>query len=114
MSTLFIILFFGGGSSMFVTCWISDINIFKILDQNFYIALKIILVTFLFVFVRANLPRFRFDQLMFIGWKIFLPVTLGFVFFFPGLLFGCNCLEITQLPRLSLGEDFINSFSTRF
>ena len=114
MSTLFIILFFGGGSSIFFSCWVSDISVLKILDQNFYMALKIILVTFLFVFVRANLPRFRFDQLMFIGWKIFLPITLGFVLFFPGLLFSFNCLEITQLPRLNLGEDFITSFSTRF
>lgn len=70
MSTLFVLLFFGGGDY-------GTLAIFKVffncnsfiatLLYDFFLAFKVILVTFIFVFIRANLPRFRFDQLMFIG-----------------------------------------------
>jgi NADH-quinone oxidoreductase subunit H len=76
--------------------------------------LKTIIITFLFIFVRANLPRFRFDQLMFIGWKIFLPLTLGFVLFFSGLLTAFSSLNISQLPRINSAHNFIQMFSIRF
>jgi NADH-quinone oxidoreductase subunit H len=50
-------------------------------------AFKITLVLFLFVWVRAAFPRYRYDQLMRLGWKVFLPLSLGFVIFTSGLLF---------------------------
>jgi hypothetical protein len=68
----------------------------------------------LFIFVRANLPRFRFDQLMYIGWKVFLPITLSFIFFFTGLLFSLKGLIISQTPHFNSSFNFINSFSLRF
>ena len=73
MSSLFIILFFGG--------W----NFFAIFPE-FIFSLKIVIVAFFFIFIRANAPRYRFDQLMVIGWKVFLPFVLGFFFFVSGLV----------------------------
>jgi hypothetical protein len=72
------------------------------------------LLTFLFIFVRANLPRFRFDQLMNIGWKILLPITISFIFFFCGLLFSFNSLNISQYPELCFNSIYLESFSIRF
>jgi len=46
----------------------------------------------MFIFVRANFPRYRYDQLMAIGWKVFLPFTLGYLIFISGvLIFLENC-----------------------
>ena len=47
---------------------------------------KICAVMFVFLWVRATLPRFRYDQLMRLGWKVFLPVSLGFVVLVSGWL----------------------------
>jgi NADH-quinone oxidoreductase subunit H len=70
MSTLFVIFFLGGGSSEMYVLKISIFKnylLFSSLLQEFFFSLKIIGVTFLFVFIRANLPRFRFDQLLYIS-----------------------------------------------
>jgi NADH-quinone oxidoreductase subunit H len=92
MSSLFIILFFGGWDS----CFYSG----KFLPELIF-ALKITLLVFLFIFIRANLPRYRFDQLMILGWKIFLPISLSFIFFCSGLLISLNALKIKQIHCLS-------------
>lgn len=116
MSSLFVIFFLGGGH-FFLTKWFVFNNINILLSVSIWIfifAIKTILITFLFIFVRANLPRFRFDQLMFIGWKIFLPITLSFIFFFSGFLFSVEGLNIIQIPYNTQSFDFINSFSLRF
>jgi NADH-quinone oxidoreductase subunit H len=42
---------------------------------------------FWYIFIRANLPRYRYDQLMSIGWKVLLPLTLGYLVLVAGLLF---------------------------
>jgi NADH-quinone oxidoreductase subunit H len=44
----------------------------------------------LFVLVRANFPRYRYDQLMQLGWKILLPLTLAYIIFTCGLIFTFN------------------------
>jgi NADH-quinone oxidoreductase subunit H len=44
-----------------------------------WMALKISFCLFIFLWVRATLPRYRYDQLMRLGWKVFLPITLGWV-----------------------------------
>ncbi len=70
MSTLIVLLFFGG--------W---------LPLNYILlGLKICFIVFLFVWVRAAFPRYRYDQLMRLGWKVFLPISLGFVLFISGIL----------------------------
>jgi NADH-quinone oxidoreductase subunit H len=40
-----------------------------------------LLVMFFFIWIRATLPRYRYDQLMFLGWKIILPLSLSFTIF---------------------------------
>nr|YP_004934843.1 NADH dehydrogenase subunit 1 [Trichocera bimacula]AET13107.1 NADH dehydrogenase subunit 1 [Trichocera bimacula] len=67
MSMLFSIIFLGG-------------DIFSIL---FFI--KLTFVSFMFIWVRGTLPRFRYDKLMYLAWKSFLPFSLNYLFFFIGL-----------------------------
>jgi NADH-quinone oxidoreductase subunit H len=67
MSSLFVIFFLGGGSFIETNIFLFDINLFYFFSREFSFAIKVIFITFLFIFIRANLPRFRFDQLMFIG-----------------------------------------------
>jgi NADH-quinone oxidoreductase subunit H len=73
MSALYIILFFSGWS------------FFGIFPELIF-SIKVVFVAFLFIFVRANVPRYRFDQLMVIGWKVFLPFVLGFFFFVSSIV----------------------------
>lgn len=71
MCSLNTIFFFGG--------WLSPIEFLSILPGSFWFALKICFFVILFVWIRAALPRYRYDQLMSLGWKIFLPVSLAYV-----------------------------------
>ncbi len=72
MSALNTILFFGG--------WLPplDIPLFNIIPGFIWMILKISFFLFIFLWVRASLPRYRYDQLMRLGWKVFLPFTLVF------------------------------------
>jgi NADH-quinone oxidoreductase subunit H len=117
MSSLFVIFFLGGGNWT-ITKQLTEALLFTIILNSFLwtfiFAIKTIIITFLFIFVRANLPRFRFDQLMFIGWKIFLPLTFSFVLFYVGLLFSLKGLSISQIPHFNSSFNFIDCFSLRF
>jgi len=46
-----------------------------------WLSLKVTFILFVFVWVRATLPRYRYDQLMRLGWKVFLPLTLAAFWF---------------------------------
>jgi len=67
------ILFLGG--------WlpIADIWPFNLIPGIFWFLIKIFFLFFLFALVKAIVPRYRYDQLMRLGWKIFLPISLFFV-----------------------------------
>lgn len=67
MSSIIVILFLGG--------WLFPITI---LSSALCFSFKLLLIMFFFVWVRATLPRYRYDQLMYLGWKIILPLSLGF------------------------------------
>nr|YP_009407082.1 NADH dehydrogenase subunit 1 [Halocaridinides fowleri]ASA39631.1 NADH dehydrogenase subunit 1 [Halocaridinides fowleri] len=47
--------------------------------------LQVVFISFCFIWVRGTLPRFRYDKLMYLAWKSFLPVSLNYLFFFLGL-----------------------------
>ena len=69
MCALISILFFGG--------WLSPIPVIP--DGIFWLILKVLIVFFMFSMVKAIVPRFRYDQLMRLGWKVFLPMSLAWV-----------------------------------
>nr|YP_009351260.1 NADH dehydrogenase subunit 1 [Aciculitermes maymyoensis]AQP29057.1 NADH dehydrogenase subunit 1 [Aciculitermes maymyoensis] len=67
MSLLFCIIFLG-----------SDL-------YSFFFYIKLALISFLFIWVRGTLPRFRYDKLMYLAWKSFLPLSLNYLLFFIGV-----------------------------
>jgi len=80
MSSLCAILFLGGwlppGNASFLF-WIPG---------GFWLGLKVSFFLFLFIWVRAAFPRYRYDQLMRLGWKVFLPLSLGWVVLVAGII----------------------------
>ena len=86
MSAMTVILFLGG--------WLSPIEIapFTWVPGPIWFAIKISLVLFCFLWVRATFPRYRYDQLMRLGWKIFLPFSLVWVVVTAGVLVGMGWL----------------------
>nr|YP_009826138.1 NADH dehydrogenase subunit 1 [Shoveliteratura triangula]QIV68429.1 NADH dehydrogenase subunit 1 [Shoveliteratura triangula] len=52
---------------------------------SFFFFLKLTFLSFMFIWVRGTLPRFRYDKLMYLAWSSFLPLSLNFLFFFLGL-----------------------------
>ncbi len=70
MSGMTVILFFGGWLPPF------DFVPFNLIPGIVWFTLKVILVLFFFLWVRATVPRYRYDQLMRLGWKVFLPFSL--------------------------------------
>jgi NADH-quinone oxidoreductase subunit H len=76
-----ILLMCAMGSILFLGGWLSPINLypFNLLPSPFWMILKILLLFFLFALIKAIVPRYRFDQLMRLGWKVFLPISLIWV-----------------------------------
>jgi len=78
ISVLVSIMFFGGWLSPFESTWLE--NIFSFVPGFIWLAIKTLIFIFLFLWLRATLPRYRYDQIMRLGWKIFLPITLIWIF----------------------------------
>jgi len=73
MSSLSTILFLGG--------WLPPLNVLCFIPGSIWFGLKICFFVILFVWIRAALPRYRYDQLMGLGWKVFLPISLMYFTF---------------------------------
>ena len=86
MSSTVTIYFLGGWLSPF------DNIFFNFIPGCFWFGLKTTAILFLFVWVRAAFPRYRYDQLMRLGWKIFLPFSLGWFLFVAGFLLSFDFL----------------------
>lgn len=86
MSTLIVILFFGGWLPLFNLTFIPGI---------IWLALKVCFFVSFYVVVRGAYVRFRYDQLMRIGWKSLLPLCFGWFIFIAGLLIAFNVLPNT-------------------
>nr|YP_009139753.1 NADH dehydrogenase subunit 1 [Biston suppressaria]AKG49723.1 NADH dehydrogenase subunit 1 [Biston suppressaria] len=67
MSMLFVLIYLGG------------------YEINFFFYLKLVFISFVFIWVRGTLPRYRYDKLMYLSWKSYLPVSLNFLLFYMGL-----------------------------
>ena len=80
MSSMTVILFMGG--------WLPPFDIFPLnaIPGVIWFVIKIIFILFLFIWVRGTFPRYRYDQLMRLGWKIFLPLSLLWVVLTAGFL----------------------------
>lgn len=86
MSTFSAILFLGGWLPL------SNTFLFSFIPGTIWLCLKIILGVTFFIVTRATLPRYRYDQLMYLGWKCFLPLTIGYIIFSVGVLISFNWL----------------------
>lgn len=86
MSGLTVILFFGG--------WLPPFGFSFFLPHSIWLGLKLTLFVVAFIWMRAALPRYRYDQLMHLGWKIFLPISLGYLILTFSILVVFNWLPI--------------------
>lgn len=82
MSAIATLLFLGGWQAPFNLDWV----VWNWVPGPIWFIAKVCFMLFFFLWSRATLPRFRYDQLMRLGWKIFLPFTLFYVVFVAGLL----------------------------
>nr|YP_010722397.1 NADH dehydrogenase subunit 1 [Parnassius acdestis]WDV10537.1 NADH dehydrogenase subunit 1 [Parnassius acdestis] len=72
MSMLFVLMYMGG------------------YNMSLYFYMKLSLISFLFIWVRGTLPRYRYDKLMYLSWKSYLPISLNYLLFFVGLKMFLN------------------------
>ena len=82
------------GSILFLGGWLSPIDIypFNLIPGAIWLIFKILFLFILFALVKAVVPRYRYDQLMRLGWKIFLPLSLTYVVLTASFLFYFNLL----------------------
>jgi NADH-quinone oxidoreductase subunit H len=87
MSSLTTILFLGG--------WLPLFNVvpFTWIPSSIWFSFKICIFVIFFIWFRAILPRYRYDQLMSLGWKVFLPLSLSYVLLTSSILINFNWLS---------------------
>jgi NADH-quinone oxidoreductase subunit H len=84
MSSLNVILFFGG--------WLPPLEILGFIPGSIWFGFKICFFVVLYVWIRAALPRYRYDQLMGLGWKVFLPASLTYLMLTFSILVSFNIM----------------------
>jgi NADH-quinone oxidoreductase subunit H len=101
MSSLCVIFFLGG--------WLPplDIAIFYWIPGSFWFAIKVTAILFLYIWVRACYPRYRYDQLMGLGWKVFLPLSLAWVVFVAGVLLSFDWLPSSQFYLIYIQKKLV-------
>ena len=89
-----ILLMCAMGAILFLGGWLSPIEVypFILVPGAIWLILKILLLFILFALVKAIVPRYRYDQLMRLGWKVFLPLSLSWVVLTASYLFYFNLL----------------------
>ena len=82
------------GSILFLGGWLSPVELypFNLIPGALWLIFKILFLFILFALVKAIVPRYRYDQLMRLGWKIFLPLSLTYVVLTASYLFYFNLL----------------------
>lgn len=86
MCSLTTIFFFGGWLPIF------NLTFFFWIPSTIWFSLKTTIFLFGFIWIRSSFPRYRYDQLMRLGWKVFLPLSLSWIFLTSGLLLSLNWL----------------------
>ena len=100
----FALFFLGEYANMILMCalttitflggWLSPANLvfFNLISPTLWFSVKTTFLLFGFVWVRSAFPRYRYDQLMYLGWKVFLPLSLGWVILISSIMFSFNWL----------------------
>jgi NADH-quinone oxidoreductase subunit H len=93
MSSLYAILFLGGYNlpGIIYNMFVDNFFLLNVLGLLFF-CIKTLFLILMFILVRAAFPRYRYDQLMTLGWKVILPLSLAFVFFYSSFLIAFNFL----------------------
>ena len=86
MSSVMVMLFFGG--------WSAPFFFLNFIPAAVWLGLKICFFVIVFVLLRAGLPRFRYDQLMMLGWTVFLPMSIAYFVLVAFGLFAFNALPL--------------------
>jgi NADH-quinone oxidoreductase subunit H len=104
MSALTTILFLGGWGSYIISYYLTAFNVvnlwFVIFTWEVCFAIKTIFIAFCFVLVRATFPRLRYDQLMLLGWTVFLPISTAFFIFLLALKISFSSFQSITLNIL--------------
>lgn len=91
MSALIVTLFFGGPQPIAIGDTVLDIPLIpNALEGTVWLMLKVIAFLYFYVWLHATLPRFRYDQLMNLGWKILIPAALGWFILLAAQRVGTN------------------------
>jgi len=97
-ASAFVTTLFLGGWDIPFTTWdnVPPWTLLKTILTFLFFALKVLAFLFLYIWIRWTLPRFRYDQLMALGWKFMLPVALGYVVVVASAVLGLDVLGLRQ------------------
>jgi len=92
------ILMAGMTTILFLGGWLPPMDMvpFTLVPGPVWFAFKIAAVLFIFLWVRATFPRYRYDQLMRLGWKVFLPISLAAVVIVGGILVAFDLTPVSS------------------
>jgi NADH-quinone oxidoreductase subunit H len=91
-----ILLMCAMGSVLFLGGWLPPIDVYplNIVPAPIWLVVKILLLFIVFALIKAIVPRYRYDQLMRLGWKVFLPISLVWVIIVSGFLVYFKMLPV--------------------
>jgi NADH-quinone oxidoreductase subunit H len=100
-SAMFVTLFFGGWDLPFTT-WdnTGPATVLKAVTTSGFFAAKVLFFVFFYIWVRWTLPRFRYDQLMSLGWKFMLPVALAYIVIVASVLLGLDAMGVARASAM--------------
>ncbi len=101
VSAMVVTLFFGGWDIPFIS-WDQSGSGLATLATALFMFLKVMFFLFFFMWIRWTLPRFRYDQLMSLGWKVMLPLALGYIMVTSLALWGIEHLARVTSPRRTM------------
>jgi NADH-quinone oxidoreductase subunit H len=107
MSAIIVTLFFGGPQPIAIGDTTLNIPIIPgALEGTVWLLLKVLVFLYIYVWIRASLPRFRYDQLMNLGWKLLIPASLGWFMLLAaqrvGDAAGWDTVVVTIITALAL------------
>ncbi len=102
MAALIATLFFGGWDIPFTSWDQGDPSILRSLATFLVVGIKTLFFISVFIWIRWSLPRFRYDQLMSLGWKVLLPGSLAYLMLLATAIWALESLDVAQGPLYAL------------